>query len=158
MMRIVLLCLAAFVLSAFTNQPLAGQPKDERDAQNALPQSRDPAWALLATTKVTMDQKKGTYSAVYPPKVHALFGHDLRVAGFILPLEAGEKFSHFLLSRRTPTCQFCPPGEPNEIIDVTLDKPTAWKEDMVTVTGHFEKMSNAELGVFFALKHAKAAF
>lgn len=153
MNRFCLLLTSLFLLTAFTSQPM-----DERAAQNALPQSKDPMWSKLGKTKISMDQKKGTYSASYPAEVTALFGHDATVSGFILPLDAGETFTHFLLSKRTPTCQFCPPGEPNEIIDVTLDKPIPWKEDVVTVSGRFEKMTNAELGVFFALKHAKAKF
>ena len=151
--RFCLLAAAFCLLSAFTSQPI-----EERKAQDILPQSKDAQWKTLSKTKIKLDEKKGLYSATYPAEVKALAGKEMTITGFIFPLEPSEKFKHFLLSARTPTCQFCPPGEPNEVLDVWLDKPIAWKEDAVKVTGTFELMNNPELGVFFALKKAKAAF
>ena len=49
-----LLCFVA--LSGFTSQPMA-QPKEERQAQNTLPQSHDDTWKMLGQCKVTTDAK-----------------------------------------------------------------------------------------------------
>ena len=157
--RLILAGAAFVLLSGFSVQKNAGsaasQPADERAAQDALPKSSDPMWAVLTKTKIHVNEKQGTYSATYPPEVKALVGTEVTISGFILPLDATEKFKHFILSKRTPTCPFCPPGEPNEIIDVQMDKAIAWDEDSVKVSGTFELMSNPELGMFFRLKNAK---
>lgn len=147
---------AFLVLSGFSVQDSGaiGQPKDERNAQNALPKSHDPIWAILAKTKLSLDKKNWKYTATFPDEVKALADKELTVSGFILPLEASEKFKHFLLSKRTPTCPFCPPGEPNEVIDVWLDKAISWNEDMVKVTGKFEIINDQEK-MFFKLSNAK---
>ena len=75
----------------------------------------------------------------------------------MLPLEPSEKFTHFLLSKRTPTCPFCPPGKPNDIIEVFTDKPVTWDEGIVVVNGTLRFTRNPELGLFFQLKDADMA-
>jgi hypothetical protein len=148
--KALLLLAAFFFLSGFTTQPL-----DERKAQDALPQSRHPLWETLGKTKIIVSKKEGYYSAKVPAEVKAFSGKPLTINGFMLPLESTEKFKHFLLAKRTPTCPFCPPGEPNEIIDVWTDTPVAWTEDLVTVKGTFTLMNDREMGLFFKLKNAK---
>ena len=81
-------------------------------------------------------------------------GKPFTISGFMLPLEATEKFKHFLLSKRTPTCPFCPPGEPNEIVEVFSAKPVAWKDDMVTMTGTLKLVNDGEKGIFFQMNDA----
>ena len=101
------LLIAALMLSGFTTKQEAspfGQPQSERQAQNALPKSKDPMWKILGKTQIHLDEKKGIYSATYPVEVKTLVGTQVTISGFMLPLEATEKFHHFLLSKRTPTC------------------------------------------------------
>ncbi len=151
------LIVAFILLSGFTTQDSGtfGQPTDERKAQDALPKSKDPMWATLGKTKISLDKKQWKYSATFPDEVKALVGTEVTISGFMLPLEATEKFKHFILSKRTPTCPFCPPGEPNEIVDVWMDKDVSWDEDMIKVSGKFELMNNPDLGMFFKLSNAK---
>jgi hypothetical protein len=145
-----LVIMAFLALSAFT-----GQPSEERQAQEELPQSHDRMWQILGKTRIGFDEKKEIYTAGIPDAVKALAGKQVTVSGFILPLEPTETFKHFILSRNTPTCAFCLPGEPNEIIDVWLEKPIGWDEGMVKVTGTFELTSDQEMGMFFRIKEGK---
>jgi len=145
-----LLAAAFFTLCAFSTQPL-----DERKAQDSLPKSAHPMWETLGKTKIIVDQKQGYYSAKFPKEVKALSGKQVTVSGFMLPLESTQKFKHFLLSKRTPTCPFCPPGEPNEIIDVWTVAPVAFTDDIITVKGSFDLMHDKEMGLFFKLKSAQ---
>ncbi len=156
MRRACLLALVFLCTSGLSKQdvPKPAQPAEERKAQDALPQSKDPMWKVLGKTKIHLDEKEWHYSATIPPEVKALVGTQVTITGFVLPLEDTETFKHFLISKRTPTCAFCPPGEPNEIADVWLEKPMKWDQDAVTVTGTFELMENADLGLFFKLSKA----
>lgn len=154
-MRVLVALLAGLCVSAFSTVDAPGQPKEERKAQDGLPQSKDPMWKVLGKTKIHLDQKEWRYSAEFPEEVKALVGKEVTITGFVLPLEATESFTHFLISKRTPTCSFCAPGEPNEIADVVLDAPMKWDQDAVTVTGVFGLMENSELGLFFKLEKAK---
>lgn len=166
--RLLILACGFLALSAFEEQPITEtyattttitdvlqlQPQDERNAQNSLPMAKDALWATLGKTKIKVDEEKGIYSAEFPDEVKKLNGQTVKISGFILPLESDEKFTHFLLSKRTPTCFFCPPGAPNEIIEVYSVKPIEWVEDLVTYEGKFELTDNQEMGVFYKMSDA----
>lgn len=148
--RLLFLPIAMLALSGFMTEEIAA----ERRAQEKLPQSHDEMWKTFAACKVHYDSKKFTYSIDYTADVKAMAGRQITVNGFMLPLESSEKFTHFLLSKRTPTCPFCPPGEPNEIIEVFSKKPVQWDDGIITATGTFGFTNNPDLGLFFQLKDA----
>lgn len=149
-MKTLLLLTLLIATCAFSSQPM-----DERTAQKTLPQSHDILWKTLSACKVHLDPKRFAYSISFTPEVTAMEGKELSISGFMLPLEATEKFSHFLLSKRTPSCSFCMPGEPNEIIEVFTKKPLKWDEKMVTVKGIMHFTNNPESGLFFQMKESE---
>jgi uncharacterized protein len=153
------LCIMSFLwLSGFSqesNSALDAELAAERKAQDNLPKSKDPMWNVLAKTKTSLDKVKWHYSAEHPEEIKALVGKEVTISGFMLPLEATEKFKHFIISKRTPTCGFCPPGEPNEIVEVFMTDPVSWDEDTIKVKGTFELVNNAQLGLFFKLSNAQ---
>lgn len=116
--------------------------------------SQDPAWDLLRTTRLTTDARGMVHAAV-PPKVKALTGHDFTVSGFILPIEASLKFQHFILSRYSPQCPFCPSGAPNEVIEINSKKPVQANNYMVFLKGRFSVQNNVEQGLFFRMDDAE---
>ncbi len=139
--------------STITASPL--QPSDERAVQDSLPMAKGVIWDTLLKTIVTFNEESSEYSAKFPDEVKKFDGQTLRINGFILPLESTDKFKHFLLSKRTPTCAFCPPGGPSEIIEVYTKDPIEWDDGLVQVDGKFGFTNNQELGVFFQLTNAK---
>ena len=163
MMRTIIIVLICFIaLPAFKTETrvvtvtdsITLQPQDERAVQDALPKAKDTLWATLGKAKITLDENKGTYNATLTDEIKKLDGQKISISGFVVPLEATETFSHFLLSKRTPTCFFCPPGEPNEIIEVFTDKPVPWDDDLVVYEGTFGLTKNADMGIFFKMTGA----
>lgn len=148
--------LAAFQVSDPKPVPQPDQPSGERKAQNKLPQSKDPLWAKLAKCPSQFDNKAALYSITLSPEVKAMDGQEVSASGFILPLDGADNTKHFLLTKRTPVCMFCPPGEPNEVIEVTSAKPVPWTDGLVSVRGKFTLVNNGEKAIFFALKDAEA--
>ncbi|MDX1975070.1 MAG: DUF3299 domain-containing protein [Rickettsiales bacterium] len=148
-LRITILLLAWCCVSAFSTQPL-----EERTAQDALPQSSHKLWQSFAACKVSINQKSGFFQIAYSDEVKAMDGTQVTVHGFILPLEAKVKFSHLLLSKRTPTCPFCPPGEPNEVVEVFTKEPMEWREDMIALRGTLTLVNDGDKGIFFRLNDA----
>ena len=145
---LILLWGALLATSAFSTEEMSA----ERKAQEQLPQSRDGIWKTFGQCKVHYDGRKFTYSINFTDEVKAMEGKKITVTGFILPLDPTEKFSHYLLSKRTPTCPFCPPGEPNEVIEIFSKKPIKWASYQVKVTGTLAFTNNPELGLFFQMK------
>jgi hypothetical protein len=154
MMRKVLM--VPLLLAIAPVMPAAGQVQEagERAAQAKLPQGRAPIWSTLRTTKIGEDEARGIFTATHPPAVRALVGRTLTLPGFVMPLDAATHGTHFLLSKYTPVCAFCPPGEPNEVIEVRTARPIAFSAKLVTVTGVFGLENNGDNGLFFQMSGA----
>jgi uncharacterized protein len=118
-----------------------------------LMESEDLLWKTFAQCKLKAN-KDFSYDITYIPGVKAKNGKEITISGFILPLEAKEKSKHFLLERRAPTCAFCPPGEPNEVMEVFASKPMQWNENLVTFSGTLVLPNDGKKGIFFQLKDA----
>ncbi len=116
--------------------------------------SQDPTWDILKTTRLTTDAR-GMVHAEVPPKVQALSGQQMSVSGFILPIEASPKFQHFILSRYSPQCPFCPSGTPSEMIEVMSKKPAQAGNYMVFIQGKFGVQNKVEDGLFFRIDDAE---
>jgi len=155
-----LLIPASLLLSGFEVRkekvPVAAQPGDERSAQSKLPQSHAPFWVQIANCKISYNNNTQLFEISLTPDVKALDGKPVQTTGFVLPLDASDKTKHFLLTKRTPVCLFCPPGSGNEVIEVRTEKPVEWTNQMVTVNGTLELINDGEMGIFFSLSGASA--
>ena len=118
--------------------------------------STHPVWRTLKTTKLTTDAR-GMVHAEIPPAVKDLAGRSLVISGFILPLSAQPQSNHFILSRYSPECSFCPAGAPNEVIEVFSTKPMRTATHLVFLRGQFAVQNNVEEGLFFRLERAVTA-
>ena len=148
------LVLAATLLLAGGAQALAQQAPGERQAQARLPQGRSPLWAVLRTTRINVDEARGLFTATHPPAVRALVGKKVTLSGFVMPLDAATRGNHFLLSKYTPVCAFCPPGEPNEVVEVHAARAIVFSAKLVSVTGTFGLENNGDNGLFFQMASA----
>jgi len=116
-------------------------------------QSDDQIWKSFAKCKMKMDQDL-SYTITYTPSIKVMNGKNVTLSGFMLPLEPKDKFSHFLLSKNAPTCAYCPPGAPNEIVEVFSTKQMSWKENLITLSGTLVLVNDGKKGVFFRMKDA----
>ena len=114
-----LLLLTPALLPAQAVQPTS-QPAAEAMAQKLLPKVRDALWTKLMKCEVSYDGKKDVYSVRVTPEVKALDGQTVTVRGFVLPMDGSDRTKHFLVSRNTPVCMYCPPGQPNEVVEVAV--------------------------------------
>lgn len=149
-------CFFALALVASSAAPVMAQVQGpgERAAQGRLPQGRAALWSTLRTTKIGMNEARGIFTATHPPAVRALVGKTITLPGFINPLDGATRGNHFLLSKYTPVCAFCPPGEPNEVIEVRTAQPIAYSQKLVTITGTFQLENNGDTGLFFRVNGA----
>ncbi len=149
----VLLLTAATVATgaaAMTSQPLTAAQK----AMVAHYTNNDPEWAVLRQAKVGEDRAKGLLTADFPPSVQSLAGRTFRISGFMSPLETGADTRHFIVTRRSTTCPFCPPNEPTEAVEVRLDRPARFTDREVVVTGRMALSGSSDEGLFYTLSGA----
>jgi hypothetical protein len=135
-------------------QPI-GQPADEAAAQKLLPKVHDALWTALTKCKVSYDNKSGNYSIRVTPEVKALDGKKITVRGFVLPMDGSDHTKHFLITRNTPVCMFCPPGQPNEVVEVRASHAILWTDKVAAVTGKLSLINDGEKALFFRIENAE---
>jgi len=116
------------------------------------------AWSLLESTRVIDRNRNGTiYSRPqFPANVQALNGRQVRVAGYMMPLQNGARQSHFVLLAYPPGCPFHMHALPNQFIEVRATMPVPLNEARVTVlTGTLQLTGQDESGIFYRLVNAR---
>jgi uncharacterized protein len=120
-----------------------------------LPQRTDVVpWSLLTT--VTTKTEKNRVLPVFNKEQQALNQKPQRVQGFMMPLEPGEKQTHFLLSSVPMTCSFCVPGGPESMVEVRTKTPVAYTLDPVVVEGRFATLADDQYGLYYRVTDAVA--
>ncbi|MEJ5990419.1 hypothetical protein WG902_10495 [Ramlibacter sp. PS3R-8] len=120
-----------------------------------LPQRGDVVpWSVL--TAVTTRNEKNRVLPVFSKDQLALNQKTQRVQGFMMPLEAGEKQTHFLLSSVPLTCSFCLAGGPESMVEVKTKTPVRYTLDPVTVEGRFATLVDDPYGLYYRVTDAVA--
>jgi hypothetical protein len=120
-----------------------------------LPQRNDVvSWNLL--TSIATKTEKNKLVPVFSKDQLALNQKPQRVQGFMMPLEPGEKQTHFLLSSVPLSCGFCVPGGPESMIEVKTKTPVQYTLDPVVVEGKFATLTNDEYGLYYRITDAVA--
>jgi hypothetical protein len=133
--------------------------------QTGLPSAADYASQLLPEINGVVSWK--TLSQVEPVKqggkmvpqfsrdIMGLDKKDVRVQGFIIPLDMGDKQKHFLLSAVPPHCPFCMPAGPDSIVEVLAKKPLAYGFEPIVVAGRFAVLKDDPAGVLYRMTDAE---
>jgi hypothetical protein len=120
-----------------------------------LPQRGDVvSWSVL--TAVATKTEKNRLLPVFSNEQLALNQKPQRVQGFMMPLEAGEKQTHFLLSSVPLSCSFCLPGGPESMVEVKTKTPVKYTLDPVTVEGKFVTLADDQYGLYYRVTDAVA--
>lgn len=127
---------------------------DPRSAFKPL-QERDGvvSWKLLSSVKARIEKDK--VIPEFPAGVRALNARPVKVQGFMMPLEPGEKQRHFLLSAVPTTCNFCIPAGPEGLIEVRTREPVRYTVEAVTIEGRMAVLSNDKYGLFYRVEDAR---
>jgi uncharacterized protein len=111
-------------------------------------------WQLLMQAKtVQLANKK--FGPEYTAKIRELNNQQVKLYGFMLPLDQSRKQKRFLLTAFSPHCAFCMPGGPESIVEVLADKPVEFSYEPVLIAGKFEVLDNDI--VYYRLSGATAA-
>ena len=139
---------------ALTGVPPGGLPPAADYSSAILPELAGVvSWKTLA--KVTPVAKNGRMIAEFSPDILGLDRKDVRVQGFIIPLDMGEKQSRFLLSSVPPHCQFCMPAGPDGIVEVRAKKPVQYGFEPIVVSGRFAVLKDDEAGLLYRMTDAE---
>ena len=146
------LALAAFPALAQHQLPPGVDPNQFQP----LPERKDVlSWQLLS--KVELVKQKDRYVPQFAKDVAALDQKEVKVQGYMMPLEMGDKQTHFVLSAMPQTCAFCLPGGPESMVEVKSKTPVKYTFDAIVVTGKLAVLKDDPTGIFYRLTDAVPA-
>lgn len=164
-MRLILLLAALSLPLATQAQSKFSQPPQAQPASPFAPPGTDfkplaerkdvVSWRLLA--QVELVRVKNRFEPQFSSGVMALNSREVKVQGFMIPLELGDKQSHFILAAMPPTCMFCLPGGPESMVEVKAKRPVPYGFDAIVLSGRLEVLKDDPAGVFYRLTDAVPA-
>src|SRR3954465_5962061 len=121
-----------------------------------LPERKDVvSWKTFA--QVELVKQKDRYVPQFSSSISALDQKEVKVQGFMMPREMGEKQSHFVLAAMPTTCAFCMPGGPESMVEVKMKTPVKYTFDALVVTGKLTVLKDDPSGIFYRITDAEPA-
>jgi hypothetical protein len=90
----------------------------------------------------------------FSTEITALDGKEVRLQGFMMPLEAGRKQRRFLLSGNVPSCPFCMPGGPESLVEVLCKDAVNFKMDPIVISGKLSILKDDPSGLWYRITDA----
>lgn len=110
------------------------------------------SWETLAQVSVT--RQKDRYIPEFSKQILALDKREVKLKGFMMPLEPGMAQKHFLLSAQPPDCAFCMPGTAEQFAEVLAKVPLKVPSDAIVVSGTFSLVRDDSGGLLYRLTEA----
>jgi hypothetical protein len=151
-----LLAIAGIVpVSAFTPAvPPGGLPSAVDYGATLLPERAGVvSWRTL--TQVTPVKAGERMVPEFSKDILSLDKRDVKVQGFIIPLEMGDRQKRFLLSAVPPDCAFCMPAGPDGLVEVVAKTPVKYGLDPIVVSGKFVLLKDDAGGLLYRLTDAE---
>ncbi len=105
------------------------------------------SWKLLSQVSVRAEKKKLIPS--FPADVQSLDKRVVKIQGFMMPLEPGDKQRHFLLSSVPTSCSFCVPAGPEGLVEVRTKQPVRYTLEPVVVEGQLAVLTDDPYGLYY---------
>ena len=134
-------------------------------AQHQMPQGADPgqfkplpersdviSWKTFS--QVELVKQKDRYVPKFAPGVAALDQKEVKVQGFMMPMQTGDKQTHFVLSAMPQSCAFCMPGGPESMVEIKTKTPVKYTFEPVVVSGKLAILKDDPTGIFYRIVDA----
>jgi len=83
-----------------------------------------------------------------------LNAREVKLQGFMMPLEMGDKQKHFVLSAMPVTCGFCLPGGPEALVEVRAKTAVKYTFEPVILAGKLAVLTDDPNGLYYRLTDA----
>jgi len=151
MNKILLAVLLAVAVPAIAQHQVP--PGADPNQFKPLPERKDVvSWKTLS--QVELVKQKDRYVPQFAKDVSALDQKEVKVQGFMMPLQVGDKQSHFVLTAMPQSCAFCLPGGPESMVEVKSKTPVKYTFDAVVLTGKLTVLKDDPTGIFYRLTDA----
>jgi uncharacterized protein len=116
------------------------------------------SWDVLGDLEIATEVHgplRATFTTSYGDAIEALDGQEVRLMGFLFPLEGGIEHARFLLTAWPPSCPFCLPAGPSQMVEVFCAEPIAYSEGAIVIAGRFELLHDDPSGLYYRLHDAR---
>jgi hypothetical protein len=110
------------------------------------------SWRTLA--QVESVKVKDRVVPQFADGVLKLNATEVKLQGFMMPLEMGDKQKHFVLSAMPVTCAFCLPGGPEALVEVRAKTAVKYTFEPVVLTGKLAVLKDDPNGLYYRLTDA----
>ena len=115
-------------------------------------------WDTLA--RVTFEEQEDdgwiTYIPTFSEEIEALNGQEVRLAGFMIPLDFSQVQSNFLISMLPGDgCYFHMPGGAESIAEVRAEEGVEFSYDTIEMVGTLQVLKDDPYGLLYRIVDAK---
>ena len=134
--------------------PAAGLPAAVDFSGTILPERAGVvSWKTLS--QVQPVKQDGRMVPEFSKEILALDRKDVKVQGFIVPLDMGDRQKRFLITAVPPHCSFCLPAGPDAIVEVVAKTAVRYGFDPIVVSGRFSVLKDDAGGLLYRLTDAE---
>jgi hypothetical protein len=110
------------------------------------------SWKTLA--QVEPVKQKDRFVPQFSTNITSLDKKEVKLQGFMMPLDMGEKQKRFILTSMPPSCAFCLPGGPDQLVEVQAKAPVKYGFDPIVLSGRFQVLRDDPMGLYYRLVDA----
>ena len=113
------------------------------------------SWDTLA--KVDRRSEKNSIVPVFTKEILALNDQQVKLQGFMMPLDPGRTQKHFLISVNSATCPYCLPAGPEGVVEVLSSTPIKYGFEPIVISGKLAVLKNDPTGLYYKMTNAEIA-
>jgi hypothetical protein len=110
------------------------------------------SWKTLAEVQVVKEKDK--FVPQFSNTIAGLDKKEVKLQGFMMPLEMGDKQKRFILSAMPPSCAFCLPGGPDQIVEIQAKAPVKYGFEPIVLSGKLAVLKDDPMGLYYRLTDA----
>jgi uncharacterized protein len=111
------------------------------------------SWQILQQAR-TVQKADKKFGPVFTREIRQLDKQQVKLYGFMMPLDQSRLQKRFLLASFPPHCAFCLPGGPESMVEVLADKPVEFTYEPIVVAGRLAVLEDDV--VYYRLSNASA--
>jgi len=160
MKRLILALAIAALPTAAIGQGPPSKPNQHQPGAPVPPEALKPlpevkgvvSWSTLA--QVEQVKVKDRVVPQYADGVLKLNATEVKLQGFMMPLEMGDKQKQFVLTAMPQSCAFCLPGGPEQLVLVQAKAPVKYTMEPVILSGKLAVLKDDPNGLYYRLDNA----
>lgn len=110
-------------------------------------------WTLLSQA-TTVKAKGGRMVPKFTSEISALDQAEVKVQGFMMPLQPGQKQKHFLLTVTSASCPFCLPAGPEGVVEINSKTAVKFGYAPLIMSGKMTVLKRDPMGLYYRLDNA----